>query len=144
MLLFWITTGIALALSYVCKIIADAYFIERISVWGDVIGFQLTHNEGIAFSVHLGTVLQLPLILCALGFVVYLAYKSDKSSLQQIAFGLIAGGALGNILDRLPDGLVTDFIRIGTFPVFNIADSCITIGVALLLLGMALHRKKSA
>jgi signal peptidase II len=50
--------------------------------------------------------------------------------------GLQLGGATGNLIDRLRMGRVTDFISIGTFPVFNVADSAISIGVAVLLLGV--------
>jgi signal peptidase II len=50
--------------------------------------------------------------------------------------GLQLGGAAGNLIDRLLVGRVTDFISIGTFPLFNIADSSISVGVAVLLLGV--------
>ena len=66
--------------------------------------------------------------------VTLLAYRERKHALAQIAFGLIIGGAVGNIIDRIPDGLVTDYFQVGTFPIFNVADSAITIGAALLLL----------
>jgi signal peptidase II len=137
MSLFWISSGLAFFLSYVFKIIADASFTERVSLWGSFLGLQLTHNDGVAFSMNLGRVLQLPLILAALAFVTYLAFRSERTPLHQWGFGLIVGGALGNVIDRIPDGLVTDFVRVGSFPVFNVADSCITIGVALLLLSAA-------
>jgi signal peptidase II len=54
-------------------------------------------------------------------------------------------GALANIADRLPDGVVTDYFQVGTFPIFNVADSAITIGAALLLLQVLLEeiRKRS-
>ena len=60
--------------------------------------------------------------------------------MMALGFGLIIGGALGNIVDRFDDGHVTDFIQIGWWPLFNIADSCISIGVIILLL---LELKKS-
>ena len=50
--------------------------------------------------------------------------------------GLQLGGAIGNLIDRISSGYVTDFISIGTFPVFNVADASISIGVAILILGM--------
>jgi signal peptidase II len=139
--LFWLITALSFAISYLSKLLGDAFLENRLSMWGDFIGLQLAHNDGVAFSMNLGGMLQLPLILLALGFVVYLAFHSDRSRLHQIGFGLIVGGALGNVLDRLPDGLVTDFVRIGSFPVFNVADSCITVGVVLLLLEMLLRKR---
>jgi signal peptidase II len=131
-----LTTGLAFILSYAFKLIGDAYLTERVTVWGNFIALQLAHNDGVAFSVRLGDMIQLPLIVLALGFVVYLAYHSERTKLNHMGFGLIMGGALGNIVDRIPDGLVTDFVRVGSFPVFNVADSCITVGVVILLLEM--------
>ncbi|MDY6867785.1 MAG: signal peptidase II, partial [Chloroflexota bacterium] len=52
------------------------------------------------------------------------------------------GGALGNLIDRIRFGPVTDFISVGEFPVFNIADACITIGVGLLILSMWLSERQ--
>jgi len=63
-----------------------------------------------------------------------LAWKSKGNRVMALGFGLLLGGALGNIADRFDDGHVTDFIQIGWWPLFNIADSCITIGVIILLL----------
>jgi signal peptidase II len=70
----------------------------------------------------------------ALALVVLLALAKAESLLSHTGFGVIIGGAMANIVDRYPDGLVTDFIRVGTFPSFNAADSFITVGVLLLLL----------
>lgn len=57
-----------------------------------------------------------------------------RSYLVQIAFGGIVGGALGNVVDRFHYGYVVDFINLRWWPVFNVADSCISIGVVLLVL----------
>jgi signal peptidase II len=51
-------------------------------------------------------------------------------------------GALGNLIDRLYRGYVTDFISVGRFPVFNVADSCITMGVVVLLVGMWIEERR--
>ena len=55
---------------------------------------------------------------------------------------MILGGGSANIADRIRDGFVTDFIQIGSFPVFNIADCFVTIGVVVLLLELIPHRKR--
>ncbi len=60
--------------------------------------------------------------------------QAAQSGLVRIAFGAIAGGAIGNIVDRFHYGYVVDFIDLHWWPVFNVADSCITVGVVLLLL----------
>jgi signal peptidase II len=61
----------------------------------------------------------------------------------RLAMGLQLGGAAGNLIDRLQTGRVTDFISIGSFPVFNIADSAISVGVVVLLLGVWLRERQS-
>jgi signal peptidase II len=141
MTLFWLITALSFILSYVFKLIGDAYFREPIRVIGDFARLYLTHNEGVAFSLNFGSVLQLPLILLAFVLVLFLALNSAKTAWHQWGFGLIIGGALGNIVDRIPDGVVTDFIRVGSFPVFNVADSCITVGACLLLIAFLKERK---
>lgn len=55
---------------------------------------------------------------------------------MRVAISMQLGGALGNLIDRILFGPVTDFISVGRFPVFNIADSSITVGVGLLLLAL--------
>ncbi len=93
----------------------------------------------------------LPLIaylapLAALGVLVYLFWHLDAGSKwQSTAFGLVLGGALGNLIDRVRLGGVTDFLQFHFyfvpfdfpwkyFPAFNVADSCIVVGVALLVI----------
>lgn len=104
-------------------------------------GLELSHNPGVAFGVRLPGIFQEIVIFAALIFVVWLASRPvHKSPLERCGFGLIIGGACANLVDRLFDGLVTDFIRIGSFPVFNVADSCITVGVLLLILAWSRRR----
>jgi signal peptidase II len=82
-----------------------------------------------------------PLLLTAAASAVligfYLWYRREGAAAQvHVAFALIFGGAVGNIVDRLRYGYVHDFIDFRVWPVFNVADSAITIGVCLLLLQM--------
>jgi len=88
-----------------------------------------------------------PLLLtAAASFVLisfYLWYRKEGASTSvHIAFALIFGGAVGNIIDRLRFGYVHDFIDFRVWPVFNVADSAITIGVCLLLVQMLVHEKR--
>jgi signal peptidase II len=90
-----------------------------------------------------------PLLLTAAASIVlisfYLWYRREGASTAvHIAFALIFGGAVGNIIDRLRFGYVHDFIDFRVWPVFNIADSAITIGVCILLLQMLAHDKRVA
>jgi len=104
--------------------------------------FSIVENAGVAFGIQLPFVLQAVLIPCVFAIVLVLAYQSRKLRIPSIGFGLIIGGALANIVDRFDDGFVTDFIDVGWWPSFNIADSCITVGVGLLLLYEFLTRSK--
>jgi signal peptidase II len=97
--------------------------------------FELTYNSGVAFSVGVG--LTLPIILIAAVVVGGLvAFARHLPSLPAaIALGLVLGGALGNLSDRLfrgHGGAVVDFIHSTFWPTFNVADSCIVVGAILL------------
>ena len=61
----------------------------------------------------------------------------------RVAMGMQLGGALGNLTDRLRFGAVTDFISVGKFPVFNVADSSISVGVAVLIVGVWISERKA-
>lgn len=110
------------------------YFMQiRLSdpVWFfDGVGFEKAFNKGVAFSLPLGGV---PAILLAMAIIIILlifAYKNlnQEKIITHVVLGLIIGGAVGNIIDRIAYGYVRDFIRIGWWPTFNVADSCIVIG----------------
>jgi signal peptidase II len=92
-------------------------------------------NEGIAFGMLDG--IGAPLIaIAALLFTGLLAYflVADGQRGLWLPVGLLAGGAVGNLLDRVRDGAVTDFLDLPAWPAFNLADVAITAGVVLLLL----------
>lgn len=128
------TTVAAFFLSLVVRVIVETFLAERIPLLGNFVGLEVVWNAGVAFGITFPPVLQTPLVAVALLLVVTLAYRSRRSWFHGLSFGLILGGALANIVDRFDDGLVTDFIQVGSFPTFNIADSCITVGVGVLLL----------
>lgn len=134
-----ISTAVALALSLIGKVAADALLTERIGIIGSFVGLVRAFNPGIAFGVSFPPAIQGLLIGGALLLVLWAALKEQGTPLVQAGFGLILGGALGNLLDRLHDGVVTDMFQVGTFPIFNVADSCITIG-AVMLIGSGLWR----
>jgi signal peptidase II len=100
-------------------------------------------NTGAAFGMfqNLNDVFIVLAILVA-GFIVYYFPQVPRSEwFLRLAMGLQCGGALGNLVDRIRDGYVTDFISIGSFAVFNVADSCISVGVAVLIVGMWLKER---
>lgn len=99
-------------------------------------GLYLTKNYGIAFSIPLQGLLLyfiLSLIVCILPFLLhrYIRWNQQKSF---ILTGLIIGGAIGNLSDRLIHGYVIDFIKIGAWPMFNLADLCISAGAISFLI----------
>jgi signal peptidase II len=134
MRLLWITAGTSMVAGIVGAWLTEMFLDQRIAILGSFAGLQRSHNPGIAFGVDLPPVLQEVLIGIALILVIAAALRTAHTSLSQAGFGLIVGGAVANIVDRLGDGLVTDVFQVGSFPIFNVADSCITIGVTLLLL----------
>jgi signal peptidase II len=103
------------------------------------------HNSGAAFgSFQNGnTVFTILAILVILAILYYYPRVDPRDWTLRLAMGLQLGGAAGNLIDRLQMGRVTDFISIGTFPVFNVADSAISVGVAVLLLGVWQRERES-
>ncbi len=80
---------------------------------------------------------------CDLPALVWVYFKSlDEPVLFRVSLSMMLGGAIGNIIDRVTQGFVTDFIAVGRFPVFNVADSAVTVGVGLMLLAIYLQEKK--
>ena len=121
----------------------DVWLSGRIALWGSFIGLQYSLNPGIAWGIQLPSGLQEMLIICALIAVFYMAVTQNTTNTSQLAFGLILGGGIANVIDRFRDGYVTDFMQIGSFPIFNVADSFVTVGVGLLLLETLLSRKNT-
>ncbi len=93
-------------------------------------------NTGAAFSLFAGARWMLVLMAgIILAVIVVMAVKHERGDrLSMIALGAIAGGAMGNLIDRVRFGAVTDFIDIGAWPTFNVADICIVTGVALVII----------
>lgn len=109
--------------------------ITLIPLIGDMVRFRYAENTGIAFSLPVeGLILQMVTVLfiILLG-VLYVRMQAWDSVYKAVFFGLVFGGALGNAVDRFLRGFVVDFISVGTFPIFNIADIAVTLGVIGLL-----------
>jgi signal peptidase II len=106
-----------------------------------------THNAGAAFGfAQEGALLAVFLIgsiVVAAGLVYYVA-RTPLSAAAGALLGLIMGGTVGNGYERLVNHSVTDFIALHFWPVFNVADSAISVGVALLLLGYLVRSQRSA
>lgn len=101
-------------------------------------------NSGAAFgSFQNGNTVFSILAVIVIAVILYYYPRVEANDWTlRLAMALQMGGAAGNLIDRLRMGQVTDFISIGTFPVFNVADSSISIGVAVLLLGVWLKERE--
>lgn len=128
--------GLVVVADQGAKALAEAQITvgEQIEVLGPL-ELTLTHNEGVAFGIAGGAGVPLVLVtLCALAVIGYLFSRNPTRPGMWVAVGLIAGGALGNLADRVRADAVTDFIDLPPWPPFNLADVAITFGVALLVL----------
>ncbi len=124
---------------------ASKYIISRlipfrgsVRVLGDFIRFIHIYNPGAVFSIPVGS--YFPYIVgvaCILLFIFTIRKRS-------VLLSLILGGAISNLIDRIRIGAVVDFIDIGIgnlrWPTFNVADSCITIGVIIIIITQFKHR----
>jgi signal peptidase II len=117
---------------------------ESISIIRNYFDITYTQNPGAAFSLlaqapsWVREAFLMLLAAAAIVVLIVLVARAERVSVNSIAFAMILGGAAGNLIDRAVRGQVIDFIRVHyydlNFPVFNVADSAITIGVALILL----------
>ena len=123
---------------------AQVPYGTEVPLVGHLVGIANVHNSGAAFGlVPAGAAFFLvAAILVSIGLVIYVA-RSPSDLWTDAALGLIMGGTVGNGSDRIMFGTVTDFINFHFFPVFNVADSAITIGVVGLVAGY-LKRKPTA
>jgi signal peptidase II len=100
-------------------------------------GIKFVHvqNDGVAFNFLSGggAIVVICTLLALAALIVFLAMRPDRRGLW-IPAGLLVGGALGNLIDRLVHGYVTDFIKLPDWPAFNVADMGITFGVIALLI----------
>lgn len=99
-------------------------------------GVEIVHvrNEGVAFSRFSGggTLVSVIVGAALVALVAYFVTHLDKP-LVWLPTGMLLGGAIGNVIDRVRDGAVTDFIKLPGWPAFNVADISITFGVLVLL-----------
>lgn len=102
-------------------------------------------NTGAAFGMlqGFGDIFTILAILVACAILYYYPRVPRDDWPLRLAMGLQFGGALGNLIDRLTHGYVIDFISVMNFPVFNVADASISVGVAVLILGVWIKERSS-
>ncbi len=126
-------------------VVAQVPYGTEVPVIGHLVGIINVHNSGAAFGVApagAGFFL-VAAVAIAIGLVVYVA-RNPGDLWTDAALGLIMGGTLGNGYDRIMFGTVTDFINFHFWPVFNVADSAVSIGVVALIAGYLLRKSPTA
>ena len=103
------------------------------------------HNTGVAFGMFQDQNLLFSILVSIISLVIIIFYPplTEGDWFLQIALSMQLGGAVGNLIDRITIGHVTDFISVGNFAVFNIADASVTIGVAVMILGLWVQEGKN-
>jgi signal peptidase II len=104
-------------------------------VWGPF-GLALTYNSGFAFSLFSGRGTLVTVALCIGVVVLAFVVAQVRSMPLAIGSGLVLGGAIGNLSERIvggPGGDVPDFITLRDWPTFNVADACVTVGVIVII-----------
>ena len=142
--LFWPALGTVIVLDIVTKA-AAVHFLSPPhvphEVLGDAVRLTLAYNRGAAFGFHVGAWSRILLSLVAI-FVITVLFRLYRETtagetVRPLALGLLCGGAIGNLIDRIRSGQgVIDFIDIGVgnvrFWTFNVADSAVTVGAVML------------
>jgi signal peptidase II len=144
----WVVTNLYPSLSF---------FSPRISLIGDYLTLYYIKNNGAAFSLFANSIVLVFLIILAIGVIAYLYIRNINTGglWYKLIFGLIIGGALSNLIDRVRHGgYVVDFISFNIpqfnfhFAIFNLADAAISVGVILLfvtlLFGSVLKPEEAA
>jgi signal peptidase II len=139
--IFWSVALGMLVLDQASKEVTRRAFAEgeAFPLWPNVFELTLAYNKGIAFGMLQGAgVFLTPVAILIAGAAAWHSMRHPRESVwMHTAMGLLAAGAIGNLIDRLWLGKVTDmfWFRLINFPVFNVADSCITVATVMLILG---------
>lgn len=133
---------IVLMIDQIIKLIVSNHLIElkEVTIIKNFFSLFYVHNTGAAFSI-LQNQKYLLIIIGLIALVLldkYITSLKDASKLEQVSYALIIGGIIGNLLDRIFYSSVIDYLlfKFGSynFPIFNLADSCIVVGVILLII----------
>lgn len=139
-----IIVGLILILDQITKILVRTFMVEgqSIPIIGEFLALRYINNEGVAFSFLSGQRMVVTIIQAiAIIIVAILLIKTGgKRKLYDISLAMILGGGIGNIIDRVLFGKVTDMISFSIFPpIFNVADIGVTLGCGLLLLDIIME-----
>lgn len=137
-------SSIFLVIDIVVKLIVktNMELYQNIKIFNNFFYITYVKNTGAAWSILSGKQLLLIIfsMIVIIGLLIYLYRKKDYNKLETIAYGLVLSGTIGNLIDRVIYGYVIDYLNFYifnyNFPVFNIADACIVIGIMLLFIDM--------
>lgn len=132
----YIIALLVIVIDQITKYVAVAFLYNPITIINGVFDFTLVYNQGAAFGIlqnqKIVFLILTPIIIAFLFFYIKKHYKDNFWG--NLSLGLIAGGAIGNYIDRIRLTYVIDFLDFKIWPVFNIADSCVVIGATILCL----------
>ncbi len=138
---FWLIAIVGIIFDQITKYLVVQNFAalgDTLPLWRDVFHFTYVINTGAAFSFFRGQVdiLRWISLIVSLILIIFIWYTPRLTLIEQLGYGFILSGAIGNGIDRFLFGYVVDFLdfRLINFPVFNLADVAINIGVLLLLI----------
>jgi signal peptidase II len=138
---------VALVADAASKAIVKGYVPDgsSVTVIPRVFDIAPQENSGAAFGMMQNSGYLLAIISLVIVFaIVKLRMQRSRSKLLAISLGLLLGGALGNLVDRLTKGAVYDFLDFHRWPVFNLADAAVTIGGALLVVYWVVNSRQEA
>lgn len=136
---FFLSAFAWLAIDLISKYAAFKGKLDSVVLIKNFLYLSSQTNQGIAFGIYLGYMIQLITSIIILSFLIYFGFtylflQKRNLFLNQALLGIIVGGAIGNLANRLQLGYVIDFIILRPFPVFNFADIGITVGLIILFL----------
>lgn len=143
---FWLPALSSLILDQLTKLVALSLLAQPVLLIPGVLTLRLVSNPGAAFGLFPYQKVFLLLVSLILGTAVLAGYRKlrNATAYWQWGLGFVFGGMLGNLIDRLRFGYVVDFVDVGFWPVFNLADAAIVCGAALILLGVVRDREGSS
>ena len=146
-IIFFLIALLIIALDQVSKIFIKANMTPGQSIPGEGF-FRITYstNEGMVFGLFANQtfLITLTAIVGIAAIIIYSRYPIFNQVLVRVALGLMLGGAVGNLIDRIRLGEVIDFIDVGAWPVFNLADSAVVVGVVLIIYYFLFGKGKGA
>ena len=128
-----VTTDVIIA-DQITKWLASEHLNQPIQLFSGV-SLEYAENTGVAFSLPIPYIVLIPFSIIMVGAILFYGHKHLKMEhpLAMIFVAFVTGGAVGNIIDRVIRGFVIDFIKVGWWPTFNLADTFLVMGIFLLI-----------